>query len=458
MKRCLLFFLAVLMTCRPVESDVCYWVWQRTSPLLPEEARDLRAAGVTSLYWHVGTIKWDGSAWRWREHLPLDWPAVRASCPGVVVMPVVRIEAGASQTFPPLSRAPLIRLLNQLVAASASHALQIDYESPDRLIGEYADFLRQLKDQGRSWRLSISALGHWSGFAQALAGGADEITPMFYDLNPSLERLGGEGLPPLVEGDLPRQMAAWRGCPIPWRVGLPNFSRVTVVSLDGQSRGNLRSWSWDEIYFAPFLQALAPTRHGQTVFTVTHDSVLGTTPLKSQEHLDVRYPDREQLREAEHAGDAMGAEGIIYFRLADLEDPSGYSARDLGQQNVPAPLFAVKKDAAGRIVLTNESSIDLMPIARGAGKEDRGYALELEAQAPIWREVIPGDFAQVTSGEGDAPGLGLGVARLQFWFTHLAAGNSLSTGYIGEARQDKAVPIRWRILNLDQEDTWHPLD
>jgi hypothetical protein len=154
----------------------------------------------------------------------------------------------------------------------------------------------------------------------------------------------------------------------------------------------------------------------------------------------------------------MGAEGIIYFRLADLEDPSGYSVRDLGQQNIHAPLFSAKKDAAGRIVVTNESSRDFMPTARGAGKEDRGYALELEAQSPLWREVIPGDFAQVTLSDGDAPGLGLGVAHLQFWFTHLAAGNSLSTGFMDEARQDKTVPIRWRILNLDQEDTWHPLD
>jgi hypothetical protein len=449
-------FLNLLVMLAASGFDQTYWVWQRTNPLRPEEARDLRSAGITGLDWHVGTVKWDGTAWRWHERIGVDWPAIRASCPGVVVTPVVRIEAGAIETFPPPSRAPLIDLLKQLVVTSGANSLQIDYESPDRLIGEYADFLRELKHHGRNWRLSISALGHWSRFTRELAGGADEITPMFYDLNPDLERLGREGLPPLIEPDMATQLAAWRDCPIPWRAGLPNFSRVTVVNADGKSRGNMRNWSWDAIYFAPFLQPLGPTVGGQTVLEVNRNCVLGYTPVKSQEHLAIRYPDRAQLRQAQIESAAAGARGVIYFRLADSSDPSGYSVRDLGGAKPEEPSFEVAKDTAGRFVLTNRGTSDLMPVVRGTGETDRGYALEFEAQTPVWREAIPGDFAKVTSG-GEATGAGLGVAHLQFWFTHLAAGNSLRTGYIGEAAQEH-VRIRWRVRNLEKEDAWHSLD
>jgi len=454
----LLLLLNLLLVFPARGLDQTYWVWQRTTPLYPKEAHDLHEAGITQLYWHVGTLKWNGSVWQWREHLQLNWPALHASCPGVAIVPVVRLEAGSAETFPAPSRAPLIQLLNQIVTTSGANALQIDYESPDRLIGGYVDFLRELKDGGRTWRLSISALGHWSKFTGILAGVTDEITPMFYDLNPASERLGKEGLPPLIEPDMAGILANWRGCPISWRAGLPNFSRVTVIAADGHNRGNLRAWSWDDIFFASFLNSMGATANGQTLFTVNRDALLGYTPLKAQERLDVRYPDRDQLRQAETESIAAGAKGIIYFRMADSSDPSGYSVRDLGNTKNDAPSFTVTKDDSGRIILTNNSPDDLLPIIRGVEQSDRGYALELEAQTPIWREAIPGDFARVTSGDAQTGGVGLGISHLQFWFAHLAAGNSLATGYIGQAGSGKISPIRWRIRNLGKEDAWHPLN
>jgi hypothetical protein len=448
--RFLLALAALISLAQPARAfDQSYWVWQRTAPLTPDESHDLHAANITRLYWHVGTIKWDGTAWRWGEHLRLDWPTLRASCPGTTLIPVIRIEAGKDATFPPSSRAPLIEILNSLVIRSGGYALEIDYESPDRLISEYADFLRQLKDQGRTWRLTISALGHWSRFAGELAPGADEITPMFYDLDPRLERLDPQGLPPLVEPGIADQLAAWRGCPIPWRAGLPNFSRVTVVGLDGKNRGNLRGWSWDEIFFAPQVEPNGPTANGQSLFTVTRDFLLGPTPVHAQEHLAVRYPDRGQLQQAQAASAAAGAQGIVFFRLADSADPSGYTVRDLAATPA-APALQVTQDAEGRYVLTNRGAADLMPIAHG-------YALELEAATPLWREEIAGDFAQVTTGD-NAASTGLGAAHLEFWFTHLPAGHSLSTGYIGTAAQAGAAPVHWRIRNLEEENAWHPLD
>jgi hypothetical protein len=59
--------------------------------------------------------------------------------------------------------------------------------------------LRSIKQKHVSWKVSISALAHWSKFANDFQGLADEITPMFYDLNPKRESLNGGLLPPLID-------------------------------------------------------------------------------------------------------------------------------------------------------------------------------------------------------------------------------------------------------------------
>jgi hypothetical protein len=457
MTRIALLLLLSWLLAQPVRAqNAAYWVWQRTEPLSPPETSALKSGHVSELYWHVGTISWTGAAWHWREHFPVDWAAIRASCPGIAVIPVLRIEASGPSTFPPPSRPALRQVLEKLRADAGAPKLQIDYESPDRLIDEYAGFLHELKDQGRSWRLSISALAHWSKYSGPLAGCADEITPMFYDLDPKSERLGPTGMPPLVDPAIGSQLASWRGFPIPWKAGLPNFSRVTVIAPDGKSRGNLRGWSWDDIYFASFLQPCGATSAGQALFTVSHEGLLGFTPVHPQEHLDVRYPDRGQLRQAAQQSLADGAQGVVYFRLADENDPSGYSAADISAAPESAPALRLTQDASGRYVLANTGGRDLMPVLNGAGPQDRGYVLELEAQTPIWREAIAGDFAQASLSNAANPSTG--SQHLELCFSHLMSGHHLTTGYIDEADHPKALSLRWRVRNLSQGDSWHQLD
>ena len=443
----LVLFLGLLLPAAAFEQT--YWVWQRASPLLPTEVTDLKAAHVTRLYWQAGMLKRDGADWRWAERFQIDWTALRTAAPGIAIIPVVRIEASTDSTFPVTSRAALIRLLNQVATAAGAGTLQIDHETPDRLMPEYIDFLKQLKESDRPWRLSISALGHWSQEAKLLAPYADEITPMFYDLNPAPLRLEAGGLPSLIEPTLEKHLAAWKGCPLPWLAGLPNFSRITIMDTAGKSRGNLRSWSWDTIFFAPFLEALKPTKQGQTLFTVSRAATLGVTPVLAHEQVIIRYPDRSALREAQSASAAAGAQGSIYFRLADSGDPSGYSVRDLASAKAESPELKLSRDSSGRFVLTNDSAMDLMPVVRG--KESRGYTLEVDAGAPVWREVIAGGFATAHLGKRT----GLGAAQLEFRFAHLVAGQTLTTGYIVEA--GSAATIRWRVRNLEKDDLWHSL-
>ena len=90
-------------------------------------------------------------------------------------------------------------------------------------------------------------------------------------------------------------MRAWRGCPIPWRAGLPTFARLTVFDQTGLSRGQIPNWTWDDFCFHKGLITLAPTRQGVTLFRATVDTKVAATPIKSGEMIVSRFTDRAAL-------------------------------------------------------------------------------------------------------------------------------------------------------------------
>lgn len=454
----LLFLLAVLAMCPPVEGDVAYWVWERSKPLTHAEWADLKTAQVTRLYWQAGTLTTHDGQWRWSERFALDWKSLEQSAASLEIVPVLRLEPKEGglpeKTFPELTT-----IANSLAAESGAPEIQIDYECPDRLIPNYLGFLKQLKEGGKSWRLSVSALGHWAKYANQFQGLAEEITPMFYDLNPNRETLSAGELPPLLDAPTAtRQILAWKTCPLPWRVGLPNFSRLTLVDKEGVSRGNIRRWDWGDVWFSSLLQPLGETKAGETRLGVTANGVLGATPLEAGETIVARYPDREALSSLLPSVAASGAEGVIYFRLAGEDDMSGYGVQDLSKVPAAPPAFQVQTDSSTRITLKNLSSLDLMPRVFAGNPLLRGYCLVIRADAPIWRDVLPGDFAVVTrSGDFTHPA-DAGVTTIRFRFAHLAAQESLETGLVERAPGGESARVQWRIEPLEQENVWHDLN
>jgi hypothetical protein len=112
------------------------------------------------------------------------------------------------------------------------------------------------------------------------------------------------------------------------------------------------------------------------------------------------------------------------------------------------------------LVLQNESAADLGPRLAGERHDrDRGYTLELDAPAPVFREAEPGAFFRVTGHvdpESKKP-LRASVpsaTRLTFWFSHLDARASLRSGIFQLAPGAAASTIRWRVTGGD----WRPLD
>jgi len=437
--------------------DTSFWVWQRNTPLNKGEIEGLKNAGTKSLYWQVGTLELRSSQWSWKERFSVPFPQLRTSAPFLHFVPVIRLELVKGEEFGPKDFSSLHSILEDIISSTGADMLQIDYESPDRVIPLYQDFLRFLKQDGRAWKLSISALGHWSKFANGFDGLTDEITPMFYDLNPSVEMMKGDFLPPLIDAQAEeKQISAWKESKVPWKAGLPNFSRLSIVNLQGLNRGNVRHWVLDEIWFSPLLTPTHPTSEGETVFQVMKKSIVANALVGANEKLVIRYPELPSLIHLESVAKNSGASGILFFRLGDDSDMSGYSVAALQERTLPRSSPTLERSQSGCITLNN-SGHDLMPRVSPSGV--RGYSLELKADTGSWREAIPGDFYKATTDpEGKHPlndPVGLEVGTIYFWFSRLRSDQSLQTGLL---QYHSSQPIYWHLPDLEDETSWHPLD
>jgi hypothetical protein len=295
-----------------------------------------------------------------------------------------------------------------------------------------------------------------------LQGSVEELDVMFYDLMPDAPHIGPDNPPyPLLdERTFADQLASWQGCKVPWRAGLPNFGRVTVFDAKGRSRGQIRSWTWDEVIFQPRLKFVSAPAPGMVLMKAAGDLVMAETPIKAGEFVAVRWVDRETLARILAMVKKSDSAGMVFFRLPDSSEPSGWSLsqlRELIEGRVEAANLRLRREG-DCLVLQNGSAADLPP--RLAGDDDRGYALEVDAPVQLWREAIPGDFWRVAAhADPEKSPVAVPVplsTRLTFWFAGLRAGESIKSGLIQLAPDADPRQIRYRILPGDQ--TWKPLE
>jgi hypothetical protein len=379
------------------------------------------------------------------------------------LVPIVRLE---SRERAPFSKASLESLLGALApTAKGADELQLDYDAPDRLIADYASALKKI--HALVPKLSITALPHWArGSAlNLLEGSVDELAPMLYDFEPDPIVDGAAPLPLLDPEKLEAWLADWNKCKTSWRAGLPAFARVTLFGPDGKSRGHVREWNWDDLCFNKSLVPLRATALGLTLFKAQASTRIANTPVKAEQRVAVRWPDRAALIRVIEQVKKTNARGVVFFRLPDSSTPSGWSLRQLGHLGATPHLVFRKTEAAQQLELFNESDADLEPRLAGAndkGNLERGYALELDAPAAVFRDAQEGDFWRVI-GHADPEGARQAVVtslatRLTFWFGHLRAGQSLRTGVIQLAPGAAFSQIRYRVLSASENSEWKQIE
>lgn len=453
---CLAFVLLTVVGCGAETFERAFWVWHRAQPLTVEEKDALAKQDVRALYWSVGELENRGGVWRWKSApLQLDGLAT-----GFHVVPVVRLS---TEERAPFAAAGMPGLTAALKGVANAGELQIDFDCPDRLLEGYAVALTNLRRTVP--HLSITALTHWPtlrGFS-SLAGSVEEIAPMFYDMQGDPTGVSADAPPPpiLDPESVTKALQAWSACPTPWRAGLPTFARLTVYDRTGLSRGQIPNWSWDDFCFQKNLRTLGPTRFGVTLFHADHDVRVSRTPVVQDEIVASRFVDRVALAKVFAEARDVGAKGTIFFRLADETDPSGWSLADLGALVSAEPSRLVLRPAENdRLELVNDSDHDLPARLSGSkGALDRGYALEIDAPAALFRDALAGDFWRVASHvdpDTDKPkAVAVPLAtRLTFWFSHLPARARLQTGLLQLAPGATLAQIRYRILNCDSASAW----
>ena len=196
----------------------------------------LQAQGVRQIYWQVGELANSGDTWEWKSRFRFPSNSTQLR-----LIPVVRLVSKESSPFNERSFESLRSNLMPIVKLTG--ALQIDYDSPDRLLNEYSGALRKIHELTHD--LTITALPHWSrsNSWKVFQGKVDALFPMFYDFDPE-PKLAGETPKPLIDSSAVTEMLRdWSRSPLPWYAGLPAFARLTVYDSAGKSRGQIRNWT-----------------------------------------------------------------------------------------------------------------------------------------------------------------------------------------------------------------------
>lgn len=455
-RRCVLFLSLVLLlrTIHPAFGfDISYWVWQREERLSDEEMTQLTAPEVRTLYWHVGELENTCENWRWNTRFSFPGNSAALHC-----VPVVRLVSREHQPFSSVSTAALLHALTPI--GKLTGELQLDYDAPDRLLDDYGRVLAEIHQTVS--RLSITALPHWSraDCLRALGTKVDELFPMLYDFaaEPILQN---DSPQPLIAPDkMAKMLADWSACPRPWHAGLPTFARLTVYDAMGKSRGQIRNWNWDEVCLNRLLVNVSKPLMGTSLWRAQEPLALSNTRLQTGDVLAVRLTDRIALRDAINSARRTTAVGVTLFRLPDSAASSGWSILQLSQLEARPRLTFRPSGSRDSLILKNDGAGDLEPWLQATEGELRGYAIEIAADSPIFREAEPGDFAAVTGykegPQGTKPVAIPFATRLTYTFSQLRAGQSLKTGLIQLAPDASFRHARYRFRN--SEEGWKPLE
>lgn len=431
--------------------DVRYWAWQRDDPLDERELVELAAQGVDTIYWQVGELENVGQAWRWKARFSFPSSDARFR-----FVPVVRLVSRERQPFSGPSVAALLASLSPVTVKRDE--LQLDYDSPDRVLADYAAALKKIHELVP--RLTIAALPHWSraDHLKLLEPNVDELLPMLYDFEAEPILKDQWPLPLISPEKISKLIDSWRACRKPWRAGLPVFARLSVYDANNKLRGQIRNWNWDEICFNQSFQLVRGGQFGTTILRAAIPTSIANTAIKAGEELIVREADRGTLQDAIAAALRAGAQSIVFFRLPDSSASSGWSLNQLGHLAAKPRLILQKPADLETLELSNTGDGDLAPRLPIGGETEGGYALEIDAASPIFREAERGDFASVAAFAGEKPARVPFATRLRFRFAQIRAKENLRTGLFQLAPGADFHQTRYRILNSEGNSTWKPLE
>lgn len=394
--RTLLAALFLLTSCQPNgnppssgaiwDSSPAFWVWNTsasTSQILSDSH---------PIYWQIYEFPRDSNS-RLTELASIDDLNHMGNC-----TPVIRLSAGAQTLDDPDYLDDVIRVTNEWFGDTASRRIQIDYDCPASRLSDYAVFLDNLRKELRIDHLSVTALASWidSVEFQQFSKAADQIVPMFYDLEPDhpLEITRGS----------PRQMTdsatidwinRWKKCRAEWRAGLPNFQRLTLFDSKGKLIGHLQQWDYATVNTSEMFRRVSSPSPSCAVFEVKDENTVFGVAMESGSLLVWRTTDDKQLTLALNAARVANASGALWFaHPASAPVPARSITHLESLQNgiTPTPDLVETHDDSGAVTLTNLGTGDLLPNDDGTP-----HSLTLQAtSSQRFQDIGAGNFDSFT--------------------------------------------------------------
>ncbi len=427
------------------DQDVAFWVWNRQQPLTASELAQLKEVHVKKIYWQIAELELrDG-----RLVSKARWPLPKTEEESEIdFVPVIRLEASIKDP----AKIDPEDLAQWVKKAGVKDSLQFDYDCPNRLLSSYAELLQDFRRQFGSLHLSTTALGAWCDSQQwgDVESAVDAVYPMLYDV--LLEVVQKSSRPDQARALLDSAYVTslirkWgEATRIPWRVGLPNFTRLSIFR-EGKTRGHIRSWSLQQLVSNKDLSYEGRGAPGVTFFKVSADTRIGQVAVKAGDWLCLRVCDRESLRQVMEEVGKSSAAGVVWFQMprAGLAS-SGWSLAEIGSRFEGMPDLKVRLQD-DRLVLSNEGDGDL------TADFEQGHELRLSWQRPVLREFVAGDFVAAEFSQNGRVVPAVGALQLKLGFSKLEGGQSVASGLILFRKDKKSLAVKYQIDDSD----WKPL-
>jgi hypothetical protein len=399
---------------RPNEAPVAFWAWRAETPSETDVARAARETGARELFLRAG--QFDAAAGGHVKRIR----AVEGAMPrGVELHLVYNATRSLLAEFERMDEKILAVTIVETFREDQERAgkdganvrgLQLDFDSPTRLLARYARLLRATREQLPPYmKLSVTGLPTWMSAPELkdVLAEVDFWAPQFYgaEIPARLEQLTPISSPRLVARDVARA----RALGAPFYAGLAAYGYALLYSERGELvalRGDLdlervaRSRDFELVERRAFEQSANDKADGRApqasewryVYRALADTAADGLTVHAGERLVFDAPSSESLRAAvrnvrEQAGDKLC--GILLFRLPTWGDATTLNLRQIAaalsdrETGVEFDLRAAREKPDADGAQSSINHLSLRATNRGEARSLVGEgALVLEISAP----------------------------------------------------------------------------
>lgn len=323
------------------ELPVAFWSWQNETPADSDIQKAINQAGAQSLFLRAGQIDYESGR-------PKRIRAVRGEMPrGIELHLVYNTTRGLLFRFEHIAPDELASVISEAFAEDCERAerdgaqivgLQLDIDSPTRLLKHYARVLSALRQRlPQQMKLSVTGLTTWmdSRALKEMLSETDFWVPQFY----------GAQIPEKLDQWIPissaelvaRDVRRMRKLGHPFYAGLAAYGYAILYNSDGSLislRGDIdpaRVAQDTNLYLANSRPLSLPGEWCY-IYRAQRDTVISGLTMREGDLLMLDLPSMHSLRATvravrKEADDSLI--GLCIFRLPAVDDPTNLTIREV---------------------------------------------------------------------------------------------------------------------------------